>query len=230
MLLFPLQTFLLRSLALLERLRTSHSKFFWQRQCVVEILIKIGGKKIVWYTMLGKTVKRSKPARKIWAENENHTLSSNSYWRGLFKMPSTLDGQGNQHRTTVLVETHDTAITTSPFSSEHVSLIHFYLVPAFSYTNTWKKSQNLSPHLHWGNCSISKTINTSARELSTKGVSRNAFREPAVHNLTPAWETIPSVWEQSHSSQVPSLRKFMGKGKNRLFSYFHELIIQSQNF
>lgn len=74
------------------------------------------------------------------------------------------------------------------------------LFSAFSYINICgKKSQNLSPHLHWGNCSISKTINTSARELSTKGISRNACREPAVHNLTPAWETIPSVWEQSRS-------------------------------
>lgn len=181
--------------------------------------------------MLGKTVKCSKPARKIWVENENHTLSPNSYWRGLFKMPST-DGQRSQHRTAVLVKIHDTAITTFPFSSEHVSLIHFYLFSAFSYINIWKKkSQNLSPHLHWVNCSISKTINTSARELSSKEVSRNACREPAVHNLTPAWETIPSVWEQSQlCSQVPCLRKLMGKGKNRLFHYSHELIIQSQNF
>lgn len=153
------------------------------------------GRKVVYLMhSAGETVKCSKPARKVWVENENYTLSSNSYWRGLFKMPST-DGQGSQHRTAVLVKTHDTAITTFPFSSEHASLNHFYLFPAFSYI----KSQNLSPHLHWGNRSISKTTNTSARELSTKGVSRNACREPAVHNLTPAWETIPSVWEQSRS-------------------------------
>lgn len=86
----------------------------------------------------GKLVKCSKPARKIWMENENHTLSSNSYWRGLFKMPGT-DGQGSQHRTTVLVKTHDAAITTFPFSLEHACLNHFYLFPAFSYINIWKK-------------------------------------------------------------------------------------------
>lgn len=178
--------------------------------------------------MLGKTVKCSKPVRKIWVQNKNHTLSLNSYWRGLFKMPSS-DGQGSQYRTAVLLKTHDTAITTFPFSSEHVSLIHFcFLLLAIQTFE--KKSYNLSPHLHWGNCFISKTINTLARELSTKGVSRNTCREQPVHKLTPAWETIPSIWEQSHSyvHRCPAWESSWVK--DRFFHYFHELITQSQNF
>lgn len=55
-----------------------------------------------------------------------------------------LMGKGARHRTAVLVKTHDTAIKTFPFSSEHVSLIHFYFFPAFSYVNILKKAEPVS--------------------------------------------------------------------------------------
>lgn len=61
--------------------------------------------------MLEKTEKCSKPARKIWAQNENPALSSNCYWRGLFQVPCT-EGQGSQHRTAVLINTRYRCVST----------------------------------------------------------------------------------------------------------------------
>lgn len=90
--------------------------------------------------------------------------------------------------------------------------MHFYLFPAFTHKRFEESRvcKKLSPHLHRGNCFISETVKASAREPEIKEV-RNACKEQPAYNWTASWETMLTVWVESHYYVYSEVKTLPGK-------------------